>query len=153
MAPRNGPNYQSVTRARAYLLRLAHGAHRLRVVSDVSAVPRADAADGRSTDEAVETARLVDMVRAAGVRRPTSSLQLSPSVAHRRQLVILAQRLLRMSAGVAQVQLAFDAHPRRRPAQRSFFPSKTGRFMRFTFQQKHVFRFCFSRMVSKEIVF
>jgi len=143
MAPRNGPNYQSVTRARAYLLRLAHGAHRLRVVSDVSAVPRADAADGRSTDEAVETARLVDVVRAAGVRRPTSSLQLSPSVAHRRQLVILAQRLLRMSAGVAQVQLAFDAHPRRRPAQRSFFSVKNRTFYAFYFPTEARFSFLF----------
>jgi len=37
-----------------YLLGLAHGTHWLRVVSDVSPVPRTDTADCGAADEAVE---------------------------------------------------------------------------------------------------
>ena len=60
-----------------YLLRLAHGAHRLRVVAAVSPVERTDAADGRAAHEAVETARLVDVVGAARVLRPPAHLHIA----------------------------------------------------------------------------
>ena len=96
-----------------YLLSFAHGAHRLRVVTGMSAVARTNTADGRTTNQAVEAARLVAMVGTSRVRSPPSHLQLSPAVGQRRQLVLRSVLGVWVGTDVAYVQLAVRADPRR----------------------------------------
>ena len=99
----------------AYLLRFAHGAHRLCVVSDMSSVPRTHTTDSRTTDEAVQTSRLVQMIGTLRVGRPSSRPDRTPSVWNRRQSVVGGVVVDgRVGATIAQVQFAVGTHPRRR---------------------------------------